>query len=342
MNALTRIDDNRPALAIGAPCDLPGGSRGYIVAIEKAAGNTYTLFGGPEPMARDRFSVIVATESHASEMSENIVRPMLDRARHAAPIDETEAAALWERAKAAQAATRAANIAEMERTEAARKEAEKTLEQYRPEWAQAAIVAELVEDDSDIMTDYFNSRTIRTVVIGWSKHKRDLFPEMRKAAATFAETAHLAEAPADAEHREKYSMGAGYYLKQGWRDSDGWKVSKSGLGYLACAGLEFSDAAKGEAPAAPIGEKAGTAPIEAIGGLSISHHVHTKKGFDMWICSLADRVDRGTYDHLLSEAKARRGWYSRAWNGTPAGFAFKCEDKAKEFAAVVADFAGEC
>lgn len=61
----------------------------------------------------------------------------------------------------------------------------------RPEWAKAAIIAEMQQDESDSMTDYFNTSTSRTVVIGWSKHTRNLFSEMRKAAATFPETAHL-------------------------------------------------------------------------------------------------------------------------------------------------------
>lgn len=179
-----------------------------------------------------------------------------------------------------------------------------------PSWAKAAIVAELERDVSDSMTDYFATRTETTVLIGWSAHDRDLFSEMRKAAATFPPTAHLgpgcdvwhvsvqldtdiprsngaaywkggsshwhsdalgidggtysrtfeteaaarawiAEQPADEphpiyfddvkaefswkvaktsiEHREKYSMGAGYYLKGSRHYSDGWTVSKQKL-----------------------------------------------------------------------------------------------------------------
>lgn len=60
-----------------------------------------------------------------------------------------------------------------------------------PAWAKAVIIAELEEDQSDIMTDYFGSRTVRTVALAWSKHERDLFPELRKAAATFDPTAFL-------------------------------------------------------------------------------------------------------------------------------------------------------
>lgn len=59
----------------------------------------------------------------------------------------------------------------------------------KPSWAEALIVAELEENTSDIQSDYFGSRTLRTVALAWSKSKRDNFAEMRKAAATFPETA---------------------------------------------------------------------------------------------------------------------------------------------------------
>lgn len=173
-----------------------------------------------------------------------------------------------------------------------------------PEWAKAVIVACYEEDQSDLMTDYFASQTTKTVILAWSKHNRDLFPEMRKAADLFPETHHLgtgkgefkiwelgcpdnpfptqhvvyrdgvsiyatfeeAEAVAsqltaedeenrkklvtgeitsfcphlpygykitgsekDIEHREKYSMGAGYYL--GLNRRSGWHVKKIDLEY---------------------------------------------------------------------------------------------------------------
>jgi hypothetical protein len=185
----------------------------------------------------------------------------------------------------------------------------------KPAWAKAAITATYEVDKSDSMTDYFATSTEKRVFLAWSKHTRDLFSEMRKAAATFPATAHLgpgkdlykvyvatvgdivsngsaywagtpspwhselvphygetfstlaaAEAfiakagkPGDIsfggtvatfewkirkdsiEHREKYSMGAGYYLKGSGRYSSGWTVEKTtwldGLGEtIAVAG----------------------------------------------------------------------------------------------------------
>ena len=75
------------------------------------------------------------------------------------------------------------------------------------------------------------------------------------------------------------------------------------------------------------------APAPAEGdGYRIEKHVHTKKGFDMWIVIHSFRMERGEYLRVLDIAKAAGGWYSRKWGKTPAGFAFKDEGAAIEFA----------
>lgn len=102
------------------------------------------------------------------------------------------------------------------------------LAENRPEWATSVIVAELHEDACDSMTDYFNSKVKRVVLLSWSKHNRNLFAEMRKAAAKFSETTHLATASKAAEHRENYSMGRGMFLQAGTGYS-GWRVEKWNL-----------------------------------------------------------------------------------------------------------------
>lgn len=180
-----------------------------------------------------------------------------------------------------------------------------------PAWATHVIVANRVQDQSDSQTDYFASTTKETVLLAFSKHGRDNFAEMRKAAATFEPTKHLgpgkddytvrvvlsqdipfdkahnggyfkgtrshwhheldgddhgvsgkhfqtkAEAEAfvasapkpepisfdgflaefewsisceEVEHREKWSMGHGYYLKSGGRHWSGWEVKKTSVG----------------------------------------------------------------------------------------------------------------
>jgi len=97
---------------------------------------------------------------------------------------------------------------------------------YIPENAKALIVARYEIDKCDSMTDYFNTETKETVILGYSFHTRDLFSEMRKFADRIPETKHLAEKNPKFEHREKYAWGAGYYLKAGNRYSTGWKIEK--------------------------------------------------------------------------------------------------------------------
>jgi len=99
------------------------------------------------------------------------------------------------------------------------------LQNLIPEDTKAVIVAELHKNESDAMTDYFGYSTIRTVILGFSTHTKDLFSEMRKYAANFEETAHLAEENEEYENREKYTGGAGYYL--GESRYSGWVVRKS-------------------------------------------------------------------------------------------------------------------
>lgn len=335
MNAQTTISTHTGAPAIGTPLDLTSGGLAYVVDVKPCERATFTLIGGPAPMTRDRFTITAANAAgYIGELSENIAAPMIERARYVAPISEAEAAALWETAKAARAETRRRNMAAAEDAKRKADAVKAEIAKHRPAWAQAAIVATLEHDDCDSLTDYFNVTRSRRVIIGWSKHTRDLFPEMRKAAARFPETAHLADAPESAEHREKWSMGGGYFLKAGSRYCDGWKISKERLGqYFGGPEYEIADCAKAGAPTdetgapAPTGEGGGN-----ISGLfRISQHTHTRKGFQMWICELVERVEREDFDRFLSAAKERGGWYSRAWQGTPAGFAFKSEAAALAF-----------
>ena len=111
------------------------------------------------------------------------------------------------------------------RVEQIREIGRKRLAEIFPEDAQAVIVARLRQNESDSYTDYYSYSTQRTVIIGFSKHKRDLFSEMRKHAPNFEGTAYLAEFNEDYEHREKYSMGDGYYL--GESKYSGWIIEKT-------------------------------------------------------------------------------------------------------------------
>jgi hypothetical protein len=119
---------------------------------------------------------------------------------------------------------RKAQQRKQERAEQLKAIGRQRLEAILPDDVKAVIVAELRENESDTMTDYFGYSTQRTVIPGFSGHAKDLFSEMRKYAANFAETAHLADANPEYEHREKYTGGSGYYL--GKNRYSGWIVTK--------------------------------------------------------------------------------------------------------------------
>ncbi len=100
------------------------------------------------------------------------------------------------------------------------------------------IVAEGREDDSDRQSDYFSYKTTETIFLAFSTHGRDIFSEMRKAAGKYEATKCYEVVPvkpegenefwsAPDEHREKYSMGAGYYL--GDSKYSGWIIKKCSL-----------------------------------------------------------------------------------------------------------------
>jgi hypothetical protein len=139
-------------------------------------------------------------------------------------IPEAEVAELYVKANAKRDAKRDAEKKEDERREAVRVIGRKWLQENLPDNAQALIVARLKQDESDSQSDYYASSTQCTVILGFSKHKRDIFSEMRKHASNFKETACLAEYNEKYEHREKYSMGAGYYL--GESKYRGWIIEK--------------------------------------------------------------------------------------------------------------------
>ena len=139
-------------------------------------------------------------------------------------MDGFEVAILLQDAKNQKQAEEDKAEQERKRVEEVREIGRKRFTEIFPEDAQAVVVARLQQDDSDRMTDYYAHSTKRTVIIGFSKHKRDLFSEMRKHAPNLEETTYLAEFNEDYEHREKYSMGEGYYL--GESKYSGWIIEK--------------------------------------------------------------------------------------------------------------------
>ena len=101
------------------------------------------------------------------------------------------------------------------------------LDANAPKNFKAWIVAELEENQSDLMTDYHGSKTTAKIPLAFSKHTRNLFPEMRKAAAKYDAPGLkiLADSkPGEYEERQTYSMGGGMFL--GANRYSGWKIRK--------------------------------------------------------------------------------------------------------------------
>lgn len=139
-------------------------------------------------------------------------------------MDAFEVAILLQEAQQKKIAEAAEAEKERIRVEEVKKIGRVRFAEILPENARAVIVGRLKQDDSDPYTDYFSSSTQRTVILGFSTHQRDIFSEMRKHASNFAGTAYLSEYNANYENREKYSMGAGYYL--GESKYHGWIIEK--------------------------------------------------------------------------------------------------------------------
>lgn len=354
MEVLQFVTDDGPA--IGTPVyysSIYGDKKGFVSGVKKLESGIkrYTLGAGG--MLPDSpldvvcvFEDLTETTIPANQAQEWIAKA----ARYGLEAQTPEFVAdLASKAKAKK-------IAEYEAREKERKEAAEAAQAFRDKYrdkipadAVAVIVANYEQDDSDVMTDYFSTRTTRTVILAFSKHTRDLFPELRKAARNFAETAHIADADESGEHREKWSMGAGYYLTAsgGMKYADGWKIRKERLstyggnndpaaalpvGEWAVPEIEPEAQKSSRAKAAQGDAEKVQTGAEVVGGMTISEHTHTKKGFKMWIVQAPDRVERSTFDSWLHRAKEGRGWYSRKWGDTPAGFAFKDQSEAEKFA----------
>ncbi len=312
------------------------GKSGHVVKIVKPETESYVI-GGAGMALTEAMLTIVWEDFTISEVPDGIAKDWISEASlyNLQPVGDNMAADMLAQAIAKRDHERAKNRSRQEEFNAAMQVFRDEYRAKIPEWAKAVIIAELVEDQSDSQSDYFGSKTTRSIILGFSKHTRDLFPEMRKAALNHPETAFLADAPADAENREKYSMGGGYYLKQGWRHRDGWKISKRSL-YSADKvqslpfPAEWAEPVTEQKPerSSLIGHNQG--PV--MSGMTIEEHTHTKKGFQMFICILPERVDREEYLRLLDHAKSLGGWYSKPWGGTPGGFAFKVRTNAEAFA----------
>ncbi len=139
-------------------------------------------------------------------------------------LDAFEVVILREEAQAKAKAEREAEQLEKQRQEQVVAIGRERLKDLIPANAQAVIIACEREDQSDSQTDYYASRTVRTVILGFSTHTQNNFQEMRNHAGNFEETAYLTGKNEDYEHRENYTGGHGYYL--GESKYRGWIIEK--------------------------------------------------------------------------------------------------------------------
>jgi len=98
-----------------------------------------------------------------------------------------------------------------------------------PSWANAAIITTYTVHDeitSDHYSDYYQSKTTRTIILAWSKHTRMSFPELRKACLNHADTCYMNNKEQSKEHRQHYSMRAGYFLTDNDYIRNGWHIKK--------------------------------------------------------------------------------------------------------------------
>ncbi|ERP95730.1 hypothetical protein Q669_29620 [Labrenzia sp. C1B10] len=311
------------------------GNKGFVAEVKAARSNVMTIgAGGLQKPGCDLVICFYDGSVRISEVPDTIAAPWFATAegQELEPITcESERAQLVDAAKRHVADSHDRARREQEERRNRDNEFKDRIRDMAPDWAKAAIVAEMQIDDCDSMSDYYNTKTGKRILLAWSRHERNLFPEMRKAALNHAETKFLFDAPKTAEHAENYSMGAGYYLKDGGRYRTGWTVKKikfygKGVDYLPFCD-EIALPTETEAP------KATVSPIhvETDGLFSIEEHTHTKKGFQMFVCVMSRRISTEDFKQLTFEARNLKGWYSRQWGATPAGFAFKSLEAAQEF-----------
>ena len=201
-----------------------------VVVLEGYSYDSYVVY----EVTRDKWGItyhLVNLETHEFHTSD-LIRPLSEKFGigiyydDANPkfLDPLETAALLTKAKEKKAeAERKAKEAREEYERIAKIGAER-LRPLIPTDAKAAIIGTLRVSECDSYTDYYDYSIVRTVILGFSKHTRNLFSEMRKHAANFEGTAYLAEYNADYEHRENYSMGDGMYL--GRNKYSGWTIEK--------------------------------------------------------------------------------------------------------------------
>ncbi|KAA4187582.1 fusion protein [Bacteroides ovatus] len=210
--------------------DVQTVSVNQVVVLEGYSYDSYVVY----EVTRDKWGItyhLVNLETHEFHTSD-LIRPLSEKFGigiyydDANPkfLDPLETAALLTKAKEKKAEAERKVKEAREEYERIAKIGTEHLRPLVPTDAKAAIIGTLRVSECDSYTDYYDYSIVRTVILGFSKHTRNLFSEMRKHAANFEGTAYLAEYNADYEHRENYSMGDGMYL--GRNKYSGWTIEK--------------------------------------------------------------------------------------------------------------------
>lgn len=220
---------------IGSPV-VDGGRNGFIVNANYDTPQTFMIGAGgmTENKGADVGVIWLPCNkgdalTYSGQLPSGIYSKWLEKAAqyNKDPITPAQAERLHNKYRAEEEARQQASTIKRDDKEKARAIFEAEYHAKKPAWAKAAIVAELHVSECDIQSDYWGHSTSRVIILAWSKHTRNNFAEFRKAAKNAPETLDLSTADKDAEHRENYSMGGGYYLAHGWRHNSGWNISKA-------------------------------------------------------------------------------------------------------------------
>ena len=321
-----------------------GRFEGHVVKISQKDGNVQILFGSSkllDPITKTL--TVVWNDRSIEEIPNQFIEPWLGLNQQASPLTPDECATLYADASN----YREKRLSEYREKIAAENRKRTAFEaeavKHIPDWAKAVIVAEYHVDRSDSQSDHFASEITRSVALAFSKSSRRMFPELRKAAALFPETAHMATN--SDENREDYNGGSGLYLSELDGGSyHGWQIRKRSIRYGANTNLqipfnEFAPVLLQPQTSLNIKEKQSTTvsrpnlpPINCV----ITKLYHTKKNFDYWHVQLHHTLEREEFLHLQAFCKSNfKGWYSRAFREIPGGFCFETEKHANEFAEVL-------
>lgn len=88
------------------------------------------------------------------------------------------------------------------------------------------LIVEMEIDDCDSMLDYFNVKIGCIIILGFLVYMWNNFKEMCKVVLNNEEIVFFVGVDIDVEYCENYSMGVGYYFKDGYCYLIGWVIKK--------------------------------------------------------------------------------------------------------------------